>query len=59
MQAFCVLGIVIIGGSKELDRRDIVAAGMKLRDIKVLMNTKVNKDRFIIVEELQGLFKSA
>jgi len=50
VKPLCVFSVEIVRGAIKLDEVDIVACEMKLRDIKMVTDSKVNKYRFVFMK---------
>ena len=59
VQSLCLLRILVVHGSKELDRRLIVKETVQFWNVKVPAGTKINKDHLIIMEQFKRVLKTA
>lgn len=57
MQLFGVLRIKVVRRAKELDKKAVLANEMELREAKIVANTWVNEDVFIVVEPVQSILQ--
>ena len=59
MKMFKHFGIIVVGGTKELDGLDIVMEGMEFGYIYVVTNACIDKVGFVDMEDFQGILHIA
>src|ERR1700743_780296 len=57
VETLCVLSIVVVCCTKQLNRVNIMNQGVELGQIKVLTNAKLNKNGFVGMKIMEGLTK--
>jgi hypothetical protein len=57
VEALSCFGVEAIGCAKKFDGLCIVLQGMKFRDVEIVPNAKLNKDKRVGVKTVQGALK--
>ena len=57
MQAFCILGIIVVSGAKELNRNRVVIEGMDLGESEVFPDAEVNEDGLVSMKTSQCILE--
>ena len=57
VESFCILGVVVISCPKHFDGVDIVSEGVEFGEVKIVSDTKVNKDVLVLVKPLERLIQ--